>query len=394
MGESSLFILLVLCLILVLCEWLVHHTILRHIGSALLIILVTAVVANLGIIPTGSTSEHPVPIYDITFSYLAPLSIFWLLLQVNLRDILKAGIPTVILFLIGALGTTFGVVVSMWLVGGKEHIGELYAAVGGMFVGTYSGGSANFNAVALHYDVVKHAGTYGGTIVVDNIMTTVWMIATLGLPHLLAPLWPSRQTSLKQQQVILGIEDDTETLHPLDVGIMLALGLGAIISTEIAIEYLKAWGWNIPSIIVITILALLIAQTPFNRKLKGGRLLGMFAVYLFLAVIGAFCDLLALKELGSLGPILLLFVFLAVIIHGLIIYGAARMMHIDLVTASVASQANVGGATSALALARSLGRADLVLPAVLLGALGNAVGTFLGFWASEFLALGGRIRWL
>ena len=76
MSESSLFILLVLCLIIVLCELLAHHTILRHFGSALLIILVTAIVANFGIIPTGSTSEHPVPIYDITFIYLAPMSIF------------------------------------------------------------------------------------------------------------------------------------------------------------------------------------------------------------------------------------------------------------------------------------------------------------------------------
>jgi uncharacterized membrane protein len=46
----------------------------------------------------------------------------------------------------------------------------------------------------------------------------------------------------------------------------------------------------------------------------------------------------------------------------------------------VASQANVGGATSALALARSLGRSDLVLPAVLIGSLGNALGTFIAFW--------------
>jgi uncharacterized membrane protein len=385
MKESSLFILLVLCVILVFCEWLVRHSILRHLGSALLIILMTAVVANFGIIPTGSTEENPVPIYDIVFTYLAPMSIFWLLLQVNLRDILKAGIPTVILFLIGALGTTFGVVVSMWLIGGKQHIGDLYAAVGGMFVGTYSGGSANFNAVALHYNVVRQAGIYGGTIVVDNIMTTVWMIATLGLPHLLSPLWPKANLNTTEQQPLLGIADDTETLHPMDLGIMVALGLGAIIGTEILVDWSGVLGWKVPSIIVMTVLALLIAQTPYNQKLKGGRLLGMFAVYLFLAVIGAFCDLLALKDLGSLAPILLIFVFIAVSIHGLVVYSAARVMNIDLVTASVASQANVGGATSALALARSLGRADLVLPAVLLGALGNAVGTFLGFWASGFL---------
>ncbi|NND31071.1 MAG: DUF819 family protein [Saprospiraceae bacterium] len=384
--SSSIFIIIVLCIILVCSEWLVHHTILRHLGSALLIILITAIVANLGLIPAGSTLEAPVAVYDITFSYLAPLSIFWLLLQVNLREVLKSGIPTVILFLIGSLGTTFGVVISMSLISGHEHIGPLYAAVGGMFVGTYSGGSANFNAVALHYDVVREGAIYGGSIVVDNIMTTVWMIATLAIPKVMTRVSKTSEKLMKDSnQPILGIEDDKETLHPVDLGIIIALGLFVLYTSEFLVLQLESLGWKIPSIIIVTIFALIIAQLPINQRLRGGQLLGMFSVYLFLAVIGAFCDLKALQELETLGPVLLLFVILAVSIHGVIIYLSAYFMRIDLSVASVASQANVGGATSALALARSLGRSDLVLPAVLLGALGNAVGTFLGFWASGYL---------
>lgn len=64
-------------------------------------------------------------------------------------------------------------------------------------------------------------------------------------------------------------------------------------------------------------------------------------------------------------------------------YGAALIFKINPVVASIASQANIGGGTSALALARSLGREDLVLPAILIGSLGYAVGTFLGFWVAE-----------
>ena len=60
-------------------------------------------------------------------------------------------------------------------------------------------------------------------------------------------------------------------------------------------------------------------------------------------------------------------------------------LFIDGDMAAIASQANVGGSTSALALARSLGRTDLVLPAVLIGSLGNAVGNFFGFWVARSL---------
>jgi len=66
-----------------------------------------------------------------------------------------------------------------------------------------------------------------------------------------------------------------------------------------------------------------------------------------------------------------------------LVYSAAYLFKIDSVVASIASQANIGGGTSALALARSLGREDLVLPSILIGSLGYAVGTFLGFWVAE-----------
>lgn len=50
---------------------------------------------------------------------------------------------------------------------------------------------------------------------------------------------------------------------------------------------------------------------------------------------------------------------------------------------SIASQANVGGSASAMALSRSLNRSDLTLPAILVGAFGNATGTYWGVLIAE-----------
>lgn len=383
MITNSLYVLAVLCLIVVLSEWLVRKTFLQHFGTALLVILVTAIIANIGILPAGSTPERPVPAYDGIFAYVAPTSIFWLLLRVNLRDVLRAGVPMVVLFLIGSLGTTFGVVFGMWAVNGAKHIGELYPAVGGMFVGTYTGGSINFNAVALSYDVVRDGVLYGGSVVVDNIITTIWMIVSLSMPRVLAPFWRNvHKTKIENTDPLLGIEEDTEPMHPMDLGLMLAMGLGALFVSDLLESWTTSLGFPVPSILSITVIALIIAQLPIAKKLVGSQTLGIFSVYLFLAVIGAFCDIQALQNLGTLGLVLFGMAVAAVFFHGLITFGAARIMRLDLDTAAVASQANVGGGTSALALARSRGRQDLVLPAVLLGSLGNAVGTFLGFWAA------------
>ena len=104
MNLDPLFILTILCLVVVLSEWVVRHTFFRHFGTALVVILFTAIVSNLGLIPTGSSKEIPVPVYEGIFAYVAPISIFWLLLSVNLRDILKTGPWMLILFIISAFG--------------------------------------------------------------------------------------------------------------------------------------------------------------------------------------------------------------------------------------------------------------------------------------------------
>ena len=392
MFADSLSIAAALCGLVALSEWLVRRTPARHVGSALLVILLTAVAANVGLLPAGSSPEAPVPVYDGVFSVLAPLSILWLLLGVELRAVLKAGPAVLGMFFVGTAATAVGVLVGMGAVRGPETVGPLYNALGGMFAGTYTGGSLNFNAVALGYDVMRDGPLFAGAVAVDNIVTTVWIIATLALPRLLAPLWTTRLGGRPEADAaapvpeavgpLLGIEDDTETLHPLDLGLALGLGLGGLWLSDRLAAVLAEAGVPVPSILVLTVLALVLAQIPAVARLRGPRLLGMFGVYVFLAVVGAFCDVAALRGLGSLGLTLLAFTSIAVLVHGLIVFGVARVFKVDLAVAAVTSQANVGGGTSALALARSLGRDDLVLPAVLVGSLGTALGTFVGFWVA------------
>ena len=387
MSEPGIFILGVLCLIIVASEWMVRRSWLKHAGTALVVIIVTAIVANFGLIPTSSSSDDPVIVYDIIFQYVAPLSILWLLLEVNLKDILKAGLPIISIFIIGSLGTATGVLVGMWAINGQENIGELYHAIGGMITGTYTGGSINFNAVAIHYDVMNEGVLFAGTVVADNIVTTLWIALTIIIPSVLAPLWKRRtQSTIQKSGPTLGIQEDTENIHPSDLASILFIGLMGFWVSEWITSILAQMGINIPSILILTIIALILAQFKFISSMPGKRMIGLAAVYLFLAVIGAHCDVTALSNIGTLGIYLTILMIIAVIIHGIIIFGFAWILKIDLDMAAVASQANVGGGTTALALARSIGRSDLVLPAVLLGSLGNALGTFLGFWVAGILS--------
>lgn len=383
LRTDPLFITTVLLLVIVASEWLARRSVVRYFGSALLVIVLGAVVANLGVIPAGSPPEAPVPVYDAIFAYVAPIAIFWLLLQVNLGDVLKAGLPLVVLFLLGSAATLGGAVLGMWLVRGESAIGPLYQAIAGMFTGTYIGGSVNFNAVALHYQVVRDGALYGGAIVVDNILTTIWFVVTLAVPRAALLLWPRRAGAAGVPAgPLVDLAAEREALEPRSLALVLALGIGAFWLSDLATRGLVMAGVNVPSILVLTVIALALAQIRAVSRLPGARVLGMCGVYLFLTVIGAFCDVHALARLGRLGLVLLAFATITVLVHGAVIFSAAWLFRMDMDGAAVASQANVGGSTSALALAKSLGREDLLLPGILLGSLGNAIGTFAGFLAA------------
>jgi uncharacterized membrane protein len=377
MFDTALSIAAVLAFLIALSEWLATHTWLRHLGSALLVILLTALVANLGVIPTYSADA---PLYGEIFTYIAPLGIFWLLLLVDLRSLGQAGLPTLALFLIGSVGTALGAGLGHGLIGGEAALGENHAALAGMFTGTYVGGSVNYNAIALEYGVMEDAGLYAGAAAVDNAMTTVWMILSVALPRLLAPFWPVRGPAAAGAAADGAADHDRYETTIFDLALVTGLGVGALVASEALTALLNGFlGVDIPDVLVLSTLALALAQLPFVQRLRGARLLGLLAVYLFLAVIGSLCDGRALIRMGELAPVLGIFVVVLVTVHGVLIYGAARLLRFDLATAAVASQANIGGATSALALARSLGRSDLELPAILVGTAGLALGNYLGF---------------
>lgn len=391
---NPLFILSVLCLNVVICEWLSKKPGFSHIGTALLVIVVTAIEANFGLIPTSE-----VPVYDGIFNYLAPFALFLLLLGVNLKDLKQAGLPTMTMFLTGSVAVIIGVFISIWLFNAQSTVGPLYYALGGMLTGTYIGGSVNFHAVALHYGVSKAGNLFVIATAADNIMTTLWMIATLILPRLLQRWFPrmkampipqmvSSQTDSTTPQSVSAQTDassslfsDADTLTINDLAKLFTLGFGSLwVSKEVA-----ALVPGLPFVLVLTSIALVLAQFRVVNNLPGSRLLGLFGVYVFLAVIGAYCDVAALLQDGQLAAVVFGMILCIVLVHALISFGIGAALKQDWDVLAIASQANIGGATSALALARSLGRADLQLPAVLVGTFGNAIGTYLGIWIAEWL---------
>jgi uncharacterized membrane protein len=264
---------------------------------------------------------------------------------------------------------------------GSRH--HKWAVLAGMFTGTYIGGSVNLNAVALQYGVTKEGTLFAALNAADNIVTTIWIVATLVLPRLLQRRFP-RNLSAKADAVVASaspVPAAQDRMNVLDLTLLLALGTGSLFVAHTISHFVPA----IPFVITLTTTALLLAQTPLVQKLNGARTLGYVTVLLFLAVIGAYCDIGALVANGSIALVLLAWVSIIVGIHALLMFGIAALFKLDWAIVAVASNANIGGATTAGVLATAIGRDELRLPGILAGSVGTAIGTYAGVFIVQLL---------
>ncbi len=369
---NPIYVLSILCFMVILSVYAGKTKIGKQLGgAALLVILFTAVVANFKFIPSASNS---IELYDVIFKYIAPISIFYLLLNVNITSIKKAGLPMVGLFVLGSIATTIGILISWFLLSPQDILGDDGKIIAGMLTGTYTGGSVNFNAIALEYGFQKKGFLYAGTIAVDNVVTAIWIMVTLAIPMFLNKIWNSN-VKLNMKVDLNTEEANNDKIDSKSLAWLIFLGIGGYyISDVISENFIK-----IPSILILTTIGILLAQTKFISKMKGSQTLGLYLVYLFLAVIGAYCELSAVSQLQEVGATLFIFTSLAVLIHGLVFIFIGGLFYRDWEMISIASQANIGGGASAIALAESFDRKELILPAILVGSLGNALGTYLGF---------------
>jgi uncharacterized membrane protein len=373
--ENPLYVGTVLCAMVVLAMYAAKTKIGKQLSAALLVILFTAVLANLKLIPSASNS---IPLYEGIFAYLAPLSIFYLMLGVNLNSIKKAGAPMIVLFLIGSLATVLGILIAWAIIAPQKLIGEDARLIAGMLTGTYTGGSVNFNAVALEYGFQERGILYAGTIAVDNVVTAVWIVVSLAFPAMLRKIWKDKKVGSGTHH---RPNPEKETIDLRSLMWLLWLGLGALLCSEMIALAIPA----IPKILSLTTIGILLAQTRLVASLNGSHTLGLYLVFIFLAVIGAYCEIGSVVELQQVGITLLGFATLAVFLHGVILIALGSLFYRDWEMMAIVSQANIGGAATAISMAEVFERNELILPAILVGTLGSALGTYLGFMVVALL---------
>ncbi len=346
----------------------------RKYSGVMLLITAAIVLANLPIIPTSA------PAYDVVWDYMVPIAIPLLLFQADLKRIVRESGPTLVAFVIGSAAVVAGTIVGVSVL----DLGPNEAELAGIFTGTYIGGGLNFAAVA-EATSMQDSSMLAAAVAADNVITNLHFLLIIFMPGIawMAGMYPT----LHMDNAVQLDAESLVRLHritDLDIaGLLAALAL-AFLLAAVGNVLAELAGKPQFAILVITALALMVATFLPQQveKLSGYREAGDVMMFIFLASVGASADIWQLIEIA---PVLFVFATIIIIVHLSILFGVGKVMKLDLAELAMASAVCIGGPASAAALASAKGWRNLLIPGVLAGSFGYAIGSFIGVTVVEWL---------
>jgi uncharacterized membrane protein len=338
-------------------------------SGAVIAIGAAFLLSNLRVIPASA------PAYEVVWSFLVPLAIPLLLFNADLKRILREAGPTLLAFAAGAVGTVLGTWVTFQIV----PLGEEGWKLAGIFCATYVGGSLNYMATAEALGL-RSGDLLAAGVAADNLAMATYFLVLFALPSM---PWMRRR-------FVRRVTEDEVGSAPAAAG----PGIGArsmatalaVAATVCAVGYglAGALGTRSSGILFVTALIVTLATLFPNRlgSLAGAHEVGVLLMQVFFAVIGASASIALVLEHGT---VLFAFAVGILAVHLVVILVAGRLLRLDLAEIVIASNANMGGPTSAAAMAVARRWETLVIPAILCGTLGYATATFVGVAVGHWL---------
>ena len=378
------------------------------VSGCILCLVMAMALANLRVIPTDAEA------YDFVWGYIVPLAIPFLLFKADLRKIWRGSCRIFGIFVLGSFGTVTGGVLAFSLfkkVFGYGNTKSLMA----MFVGTYVGGSVNLAAMADATNADKNL--ISASIVADNLLMVLYFFLLVALPgiewvrrHFRHPLVeaqerfartderPVKPVGLKKKEKTSGAEDywKSRPVSIIDLSSSIAAACMIVAVSRMLAGFFDSsilgdgFGLSLlrgllgsQYLMITTITTVLATLFPgFFGNLAGAQEIGTFLIHIFFAVIGAPASImLIIRE----APLLFLFAAVIILMNMLFSLGFGKLLGYSIEEITVASNANIGGPTTAAAFAIAKGWHSLIVPALLAGTLGYVIGNYYGIFLFTIL---------
>lgn len=336
------------------------------------------------LVSTAGWIDPKSPVYTLISAQVLPMSLFLLLMTVDVRAIWRLGPTALTMFFAGSAGIVLGAPLVFCIF--KPWIGPDFWMGFGPLAGSWTGGSANM--IAVKEAIATPEEIFTPMVIVDAVVPYVWMGILVAMVSLQP--WFDRWNNADRR-----VLDQLSRKSPASLSIkpgrrwvggillILLVGFAGGMMARFIAQFLpevkgiiSTYAWTI---LVVSILALLVSFSPVRRlEQSGSNQAGYFLLYFVLTTIGAKASL----NQAATALLLIAAGFCLVLIHLIFLLSAARLLRAPMFLVAVASQANIGGVASAPVVAE-IYQPGLASVGLLLAILGNIVGTYLGILAAQ-----------
>ena len=354
-----------------LAFWLERTRLGAVLTGTVIVILLSVLAANLGVIP------HQAQTYDFVFEYLVPILIPLFLLQGDIRRLFREAYRTLAAFMIASAGTVLGVLAAVAIldfsavaVDAGIEAGQKDAAIAGLFAATYIGGSVNYAALGEITGLIRDPSFFSAATAADNLFSALYLSILGLLPTVgwLAHRYRQPTTPQPAKTEQLSAPSARSLCFALAIASLLVVSADALTTLSQLPGLRYIW---------LTLLTLLVATSLPRVRFwcAGGFELGIVLSFPFFGSIAAGANIAAML---TVAPILIALVSILLTVHLVCLLVVGRWLNLSLPELLTASNAAVLGATTAPAMAAAKGWHDQITPGVLVGVLGYAMGTLIG----------------
>ena len=355
-----------------------RKSIINKIGIVVFCYGIGLVMGNISIIPE-SISGLQSDLMGVTILLGIPLVLF----SENVVKWIKMAKTTFISLLLGVVSVVVLVFVGYFIF--RDKIPEIWK-ISGMMIGVYTGGTPNLAAIArgLGVDEELYILTHTAELVIGALV--LLFLITAAQPLFGKFLRPYKKSEADEIQPDLNVSDfenyEGFFKRANFLGILKAFGVAVtIFGIGYGMTYLfDGDAKDTAAVLTVTTLGIGASLIPGINRIKSSFQLGMYFIYVFCIIVASKADLLALFNVENVNLMVHLLLYIALVIVGSLILHAilSWIFKINVDEYIITSTALSNSPPFVPVVAAALKNKEVVIPGMIIGVIGYAIGNYLG----------------
>ncbi len=365
--------------------WMTYHSkVLRSVGSIIMAYVLGCGLGVLGLIPD---TEEIHTLQTNIASAAIPFAIPLLLFSTDLRSWARLAPSFIKSTIFGLVGCCLAIIVG-FLIYGKSNP-SMFANIGGMLTGLYTGGNANLASLKIALGVDD--SVYILTSAYSTVLSAVYLLFVIAVgKRFLRLFMPNFREDKNIQPFDLEIENHEaelfwgifrrDNLHDLVCAICITI---VIIGVGAAVAFL--FPKSLFQSVFILNISLLSILSSLNNKVRSLKRTFETGTYFILIFSIAVASQVSLKTLSEVNHNIFLFITVATLGSLVCHVVLSAIFRIDTDTTLTTSISLICSPPFASVMGSALKNKAVIGPGIAVGLFGYAVGTYLGFGIAKLL---------